>query len=305
MPAIDFRKMEATGNDYVYFGPFIEAGEISRPRTEEVLEWLTEDRIRHISDRHFGIGGDGVVLVGPANGEGSAARMFMWNADGSPSAMCGNALRSVAALLHEHLQLSDFSVETGDHTYHCAIEGVRDGQTWTTVNMGPPILDPEQVPYAPVLSEILEPADVRSLRPASIKLHTPAQDWTGRILSMGNPHFVVDVTGAKPSLDRMDLRSIGPGLEHHVGFPERVNIEFIEWVGDATIRQRTFERGSGETLSCGSGACAAFIAARAEKPGLESLTIRLRGGNLQLSLKEGNIWMYGPARVVFGGTLEF
>ena len=303
---IRFRKMEATGNDYVYFGPYLTStGAFDRNRSESVLQWLTDSVIRRLSDRHFGVGGDGVVLVAPPLHENNAARMYMWNADGSPLAMCGNALRSVALLIHRETRRFHFSIETGDHSYECLVEET-ETDPLISVDMGPPILDLDTVPYAPVQSRMLEPANESELKPARIQLEADGQIWTGRTLSMGNPHFVVDLTENQVgSLDSLNLEALGPALEHHPAFPERVNIEFIERKDDRTIRQRTFERGSGETLSCGSGACAAFIASRANQ-GIKTtapLKIELRGGTLILSLEGNRIKMQGPARIVFEGLI--
>lgn len=325
MRSIPFRKLEATGNDYVYFGPFLQSGktDFDSGRTSEVLEWLTDHRIRRLSDRHFGVGGDGVVLIGPSTISGALARMHMWNADGSPSAMCGNALRSVALLLSEATGERNPRIQTGEHTYGCQVfpgeeagsapsprkeQGLSELQSlegMVTVDMGHGILAPDLVPFAEVQARLLQPEDSQKQQPALIEVRDSGDRiWKGRILSMGNPHFVVDLaenSRAEEELDTLDLERIGPLLENHPGFPERVNIEFVERIGDSEIRQRTFERGSGETLSCGSGACAAFLASR--KPGQNSLRIHLRGGSLDLSLDGQEIKMRGPARLVFEGSV--
>lgn len=306
---LHFRKMQATGNDYIYFGPYTteNSAALDGARTEQILEWLNEYRIRQLSDRHFGIGGDGVVLIAPPHGSDALARMYMWNADGSPSAMCGNALRSVALLLHRWSGEREFLVETGEkNQYRCRVEATTDSgeSAHVSVDMGLPILDPDQVPFAPVKARIIQPPDYHKLIPALVEVEdSTGKVWKGRILSMGNPHFVISLqeNGIEP-LESLDLQDLGPRLERHPAFPERVNIEFVEEKGPEGFRQRTFERGSGETLSCGSGACAAFVAARQD--GQQSLSIALRGGRLQLSLENGRIQMQGPASVVFDGSIE-
>ncbi|MEQ8351110.1 MAG: diaminopimelate epimerase [Leptospiraceae bacterium] len=305
---IHFRKMEATGNDYVYFGPYLSStGDFDRKRTDEILHWLTESNIRRISDRHFGIGGDGVVLVAPPTGD-SAARMYMWNGDGSPSHMCGNALRSVALLMHRESRRFHFFLETGDHTYECNLEESAE-EFLISVDMGPPLLNTDLIPFAQVQASLLRESEKGRIIPARIQIESENNSWQGYTLSMGNPHFVIDLEEHElGGLDGLDLRALGPGLEHHPAFPERVNVEFIEWKDQTTIRQRTFERGSGETLSCGSGACAAFIAARAkallEGNEIDELTVELRGGQLELSLQKGRIQMKGPANIVFEGWVS-
>ncbi|HBS07097.1 MAG TPA: diaminopimelate epimerase [Leptospiraceae bacterium] len=305
-----FRKMEATGNDYVYFGPYLgSTGNFDIARTDAILQWLTESTIRRISDRHFGVGGDGVVLVAPPRDpDAAAARMYMWNADGSPSAMCGNALRSVALLIHLETRRFHFSVEMGESIYDCKLEESGEGAFKISVDMGPPILPLDLVPFAEVQGRVIEKPDQARILPARVELDAGGISWSGYTLSMGNPHFVVDLgEHTAGGLDGLDLRTMGPVLEHHSAFPERVNTEFIEWKDSGRIRQRTFERGSGETLSCGSGACAAFIAARAsvEKQGrtLNELEVELRGGVLELSLHEDRIQMTGPAHIVFEGWI--
>ncbi|MBI40581.1 MAG: diaminopimelate epimerase [Leptospiraceae bacterium] len=307
---IRFRKMEATGNDYVYFGPYLSStGQFDRQRTEETLQWLTGSTIRKLSDRHFGVGGDGVVLVAAAREEsGAAARMYMWNADGSPSAMCGNALRSVALLIHMETRRFHFAIEMGEKVYDCKIEPSGEEDFSISIDMGPPILTLDLVPFAPVQGTVLIQPETTRAMPARVALEAGSVQWSGYTLSMGNPHFVIDLGEHEAgSLDGLNLRTLGPALEHHPAFPERVNTEFIEWKDAGTIRQRTFERGSGETLSCGSGACAAFIAARAsaiqDGRALDKLTVELRGGVLELSLEQDRIRMKGPARIVFEGWI--
>ncbi|MCB1138157.1 MAG: diaminopimelate epimerase [Leptospiraceae bacterium] len=320
MRSIPFRKLEATGNDYVYFGPFLHSGraDFDQRRTSEVLEWLTDHRIRKLSDRHFGIGGDGVVLIGPSALPGAHARMHMWNADGSPSAMCGNALRSVALLLARATGQRKFRIQTGDHTYVCEVSvsgqerpELRDSaeeeilEAMVSVDMGHGMFAPDMVPFAEVKATLLQSEDAQQQKPALVEVRdSDDRCWKGRIISMGNPHFVVDMAENARSgeeLDTLDLDSIGPLLESHAAFPERVNVEFVERTADTEIRQRTFERGSGETLSCGSGACAAFLASRG--PGQNALRIHLRGGSLDLSLDGDEIKMRGPARLVFAGEV--
>ncbi len=279
--------MEGTGNDYVYF----DALDHSAPA-------LSPAQIARISDRHFGIGGDGVVVIGPSSR--AAASMLMWNADGSSSAMCGNALRCVALLVHRRTKSAEFILESGAGLHNVKIvQSAQEGDTAVVqIDMGVPHFGADQIPFLPAKAE--------SAPPGPPFLEVPF-DWKGRrltgtLVSMGNPHcvFFVDDPETFPVLEA------GPHFEHHPAFPARANIEFVSVRKDGTLQQRTFERGSGETLSCGSGACAVLVASVLTGKGPVKNTIHLRGGDLDLEWKgsisaPGPVLLTGPARIVFEG----
>lgn len=287
MSAVTFTKMEGTGNDYVYFdglgapSPALSPGQIAR-----------------ISDRHFGVGGDGVVIVAPS--KRAAASMLMWNADGSSSAMCGNALRCVALLVHRRSGEREFVLESGSGLHNVKILNVNSdgGSAVVQIDMGIPAFNAEQIPFLPRYA-----ASPPNGPPF---IETPF-DWEGSrmsatLVSMGNPHCVFFVEDP----ETFPVLRAGPYFEQHRAFPERANIEFVSVRKDGTLAQRTYERGSGETLSCGSGACAVLVASVLTGRGPSRNTIHLRGGDLELEWKgtaatSGPVLLTGPARIVFVG----
>ncbi len=298
-----FVKMEGTANDYVFFDALdFPADAVPVPNTET---------IRRISDRRTGVGGDGVVLIAPPQSPEARARMLMWNADGSSSAMCGNALRCIALHVHRRSGETEFVLESGAGSHRARVlefdESSRSGVF--EIDVGPPIFAAERIPFKGNGHSADGPLiDV----PLQLEVPTALRDHgsndlevRGVVVSMGNPHLVLFVDDA----DREPVELLGPLLEHHPAFPERTNVEFVSPDPELPgLYQRTFERGSGETLSCGSGACAVHVAAvltgRAERRG----KIRVRGGVLELEwngdvANPGGVKMRGPARVAFTGTL--
>lgn len=276
---IHFTKMHGTGNDYVYVDTFRE--EIDDPAQLAV----------RVSDRHFGIGSDGLILVAPS--DKADCRMIMYNADGSEGAMCGNGIRCVAKYAYEHgiVDTAHITVETksGVKTLDLTVE---DGiVTYVQVNMGRAILRPSEIP-------LRAEGDTFVAQPLIVE----GKEYKATCVSMGNPHCVIFTEG----IDALDLTKTGPLFENHELFPDRINTEFVEVVDGHTIRMRVWERGSGETISCGTGTCAATVAAVLNgycRQG-EEIEVQIRGGKLyDTYMENGEVMMKGPAVTVFEGEL--
>jgi len=272
-----FTKMHGIGNDYVYMNVFDQP----EPRDPAALA-------RAISDRHRGVGSDGLVLIGPS--ERANARMRMFNADGSEGEMCGNAIRCVAKYLYERqlVEADRITVETGRGVLPLDLE--RDGRTVrrVRVEMGTPILEAERIP---------------TTLPGRPPLDTPIEidGETLRVtcVSMGNPHAVAFVE----NVDAVPLERIGPRVEHHPSFPKRVNFHVVERVGPDEVRMRTWERGSGITMACGTGACAVCVAGALTGRTERRVLAHLPGGDLELEWPADDqpVLMTGPAEEVFSG----
>lgn len=287
MQSVQFIKMEGIGNDYVFIDHLG-----SNTPIQAQTSW-----IQGIADRHFGVGGDGLVLI--EKSDRAAARMVMFNADGSQSAMCGNALRCIGLYVFEKSGQRDFQLESdiGLHQVRVVSGEPGSGEAILEVNQGAPIFERPRIPFA---QQGPEPA-----QNASIQL-TDGTEYHATVLSMGNPHCVIFVDDA----DAIELEKIGPRIENHPDFPERTNVEFvapdITMTGQTGLYQRTWERGSGETLACGSGACAVAVAAILAGKFEHTVPIRLRGGSLELSWAglenpAADVLLRGPARIVFKG----
>ncbi len=274
-----FTKMHGAGNDYVYVNCF-----------EELFPSDVAKLAIQISDRHFGVGGDGLVLICPS--EVADARMRMFNADGSEAEMCGNAVRCVAKYLYDHgiARNESLKIETGRGVLalQCQVENGRVQSV--RVNMGPPILKSAEIPTT-------LPNDP----PIRQTLVAAGREFEVTCVSMGNPHcitFVDEIT------DDWVLR-VGPEIERHPAFPRRINAEFIQVLSPSEFRMRVWERGSGETLACGTGACAAAVAGVLAGLTQRKVTAHLRGGDLQLDWADsGDVFMTGPATEVFSGVFE-
>lgn len=274
-----FTKMHGTGNDYVYVNLFQET--VKNPEQLAV----------QISDRHFGIGSDGLILIAPS--DVADCRMIMYNADGSEGAMCGNGIRCVAKYAYEHgiVQETHITIETksGIKTLDLTVE---DGLvTYIQVNMGQAILRPEDIPVkAEGETFIAQP------------LVVDGKEYAATCVSMGNPHCVIFTD----NIEELDLEKIGPGFENHSLFPDRINTEFVEIIDEHTIRMRVWERGSGETISCGTGTCASVVAAVLNghcRQG-EEIEVQIRGGKLyDTYLESGEVMMKGSATTVFDGEI--
>ena len=277
-----FTKMQGAGNDYVYVDCF-----------HERLPDDPAELARRVSDRHFGIGGDGLILICPS--KAADARMWMFNADGSEAEMCGNGIRCLAKYVHDHgiCPKETLKIETAAGVLSLDLEVV-DGRTERVrVDMGEPILEPERVPTTlpgnseldgnPVVQTPLE-IDGHSLRVTCV--------------SMGNPHAIIYVD--EPT-DHWVL-NIGPKLEVDAHFPNRTNAEFVQVLSPTEVRMRVWERGSGETLACGTGATAVCVAGVLTGRTKRKILAHLPGGDLELQWADDNhAYMTGPAVEVFSG----
>ncbi len=277
---LHFTKMHGTGNDYVYVDLYKE--QVPDPSALAI----------QISDRHFGIGSDGLILIAPS--KVADCRMIMYNADGSEGAMCGNGIRCVAKYAYDHgiVDNKDIAIETksGIKSVKCTVE---DGEvTYVEVNMGQAILAPADIP-------VVGAGDTYIDQPLMVS----GREYKVTCVSMGNPHCVIFTDG----IDEMDLEKIGTAFEHHPAFPDRINTEFVQVIDDHTIKMRVWERGSGETISCGTGSCASTVAAvlngYCKKD--EEIEVQIRGGVLYDTYREeGDVLMKGPAKTVFEGDIE-
>ncbi len=272
-----FVKMHGAGNDYIYIDCF----------QEEVPE--PEKLAARISDRHFGVGGDGLILIMPS--ERADLRMRMFNADGSEAEMCGNGIRCVAKYAYDHnlVHKETIAVETLAGILHLQLFPKEGKVERVRVNMGQPRLLGKEIP-------VKDTPDERIIdRPLQV------QDTTFQItcVSMGNPHCVIFVE----ETDTFPVASVGPLIEHHPFFPQRTNVEFVRVFNRHEIQMRTWERGSGETLACGTGSCAAAVASILTGKTDQRLTVHLLGGDLELEWAgEGHpVFMTGPATEVFTG----
>ena len=276
---LKFTKMHGIGNDYIYFNCFKD--KIDDPEALAI----------RLSDRHFGVGGDGIIMIMPS--EAADFRMRMFNADGSEGKMCGNATRCIGKYVYDRglTDKTDITLETlsGIKKLHLS---VKDGAVETvSVDMGKAVLD---APKIPVLA--------KTPRVIGEPVHIAGGEPTITCVSMGNPHCVVFTDG----IDDMPLEQIGPKFENDPIFPERVNAEFVEAVDAKTLRMRVWERGSGETWACGTGACAVCVAAveNGISPRDTDITVKLRGGDLTINYhSDGTVIMTGPATFVFDGEL--
>ncbi|MCG6143433.1 diaminopimelate epimerase [Leptospira bandrabouensis] len=277
---INFTKMEGIGNDYVY----IDA-------TKNDIR-LSPEQIQKLSDRNFGIGGDGVIFI--RNSKTGEFQMDMYNSDGSSSEMCGNGVRCVGKFVFDHglTKNQKPTIETGKGVLTLDLKTGNNGKVeMVTVDMGEPILKPSLVPILwtgdePVINQVLE---------------VQGKQYHFTAVSMGNPHCVIYVDDA----DAFPVREIGPLIENHPLFPRRVNVEFVSVRGKDHLYQRTWERGAGETLACGTGACAVTVASILNGKTGRSVKIDLRGGTLNIEWKEnGSVMMTGPAKEVFSGEVE-
>lgn len=274
-----FTKMHGLGNDYVYVNCF-----------EETVENPSELAIK-VSDRHFGIGGDGLILIRPS--EVADFEMAMYNADGSRGEMCGNGIRCVAKYVFDKglTDKTDISIDTlaGIKYLNLTIENGK--VALVKVNMGEPEFLAEKIP---VLAE--------EERVIQQPLLVNGREYSVTCVSMGNPHCI---TFLEEDVRDLDLSSVGPYFENHKCFPKRINTEFVNVIDRKNLRMRVWERGSGETLACGTGACATAVAAVVNGLTEDEVTVQLLGGDLKIRWdKEKNlVYMTGPAAIVFDGEM--
>lgn len=291
-----FTKMHGCGNDYVYVNCFTETVE----HPEEVA--------KKVSDRHFGIGSDGLILIRPS--KVADFEMAMYNADGSRGEMCGNGIRCVAKYVYDFglTDQTSISVETLAGIKYLNLT-VADGKVEKVrVNMGAPVLEPSGIPVlmSGELSAAGTLAESMTGQAAPIiaqPLDVAGKEYQVTCVSMGNPHCV---TFVDEDVRTLDLTKIGPDFEHHEVFPKRVNTEFVNVIDETHLRMRVWERGSGETLACGTGTCATVVAAVLNGLTKDAADVELLGGTLHIEWDrdENLVYMTGPATVVFSGEIE-
>lgn len=275
-----FIKMHGIGNDYIYVDEFLYKAPAD-----------IGDAARLASDRHTGIGGDGLILIQPS--QIADCKMRMFNADGSEGRMCGNAIRCIARyMLERHPEICP-----GDTVRIETLSGIkivtaqRDAEgnpSMLRADMGAPGLSPESIP-------------VLTATPQDLSIEVPGFSGCGVCVSMGSPHIVFFID-SDPS--ELDIAHIGPAIESHSLFPERVNVEFVQTQPDGSLKMRVWERGSGETMACGTGACATAVAAMLKgRTPQRTATVHLRGGDLIIEWNPNNnrVYMTGPAALVFEG----
>lgn len=280
---LHFSKMEGAGNDYVYVDGF----------EEKIGEDKKSALAVRLSDRHFGVGGDGLIFINP--GKKADVEMEMYNADGTRGEMCGNGIRCVGKYAYDKglVKGSTFTVESFGKVHHLEVtEKNPDGTASALrVDMGAPILEAEKIPviadHSPVVDEPIE---------------VDGKMYHMTCVSMGNPHAVLFVE----NVDSLDLPVIGPKFENHSRFPKRVNTEFVQVLDRSHVRMRVWERGSGETLACGTGCCATLTACVLNGRTDRRIVVEVRGGRItcEWNQKEDVIYMTGPAAFVFGGEIE-
>ena len=276
-----FTKMHGIGNDYVYVNCFQET--VKDPCAVA----------KFVSDRHFGIGSDGLILIKPS--DIADCEMDMYNLDGSQGAMCGNGIRCVAKYVYDYgiVNKTSISVATKSGIKYLDLT-VKDGKVSTVkVNMGSPILTAKQIPVVSETEEVLD---------APIEVNGDVYRFTA--VSMGNPHAIVYMD----DVEHLEIEKIGPAFESHVFFPDRVNTEFVKVIDNHTVQMRVWERSSGETLACGTGACAVAVASilNGHVDGTQPVTVKLLGGDLEIfwDRDDNLVYMTGPAATVFDGEID-
>ena len=276
-----FTKMHGCGNGYIYVDG-----------TKEILTPQEKPEVvRCLSDRHFGIGGDGVIFINPSRE--ADFEMEMYNMDGSRAEMCGNGIRCVAKFVYDKglTDKTSISVISCGKIKYLTLS-IENGKVSTVrVNMGSPILKAKDIPVISDKEEVI-----------GDEIEVAGENYKITCVSMGNPHAVVFVD----EVAGLPLEKIGPLFENHVRFPKRVNTEFVKVLDENTVEMRVWERGTGETLACGTGACATVVACVLNGLTKEQVTVKLLGGNLQIQWdRESNlVYMTGPATTVFEGEIE-
>lgn len=273
-----FTKMHGIGNDYVYVNGFTE--QIANP---------SEVAIK-ISDRHYGIGSDGLIIIKPS--DKADFTMEMYNADGSQGAMCGNGMRCVAKYVYDYglTDKTSFSVDTLAGIKYPEVTVENGKVSLIKVNMGQPILKPEQIPVKLGGETCID-------QPIMVD----GAEYRITCVSMGNPHGIVYMD----DIEHLEIEKIGPKFEFHEAFPDRVNTEFVKVIDRKTLQMRVWERGSGETLACGTGACAVAVASILNGLADDDVTVKLAGGDLHIrwDREENLVYMTGTATTVFDGEI--
>ncbi len=277
-----FTKMHGCGNDYIYFNCITDK-EVQNPNEVSIK----------LSDRHFGIGGDGIVMILPSENHDATMRMF--NADGSEGKMCGNAIRCVAKYIYDNgiCKKNPLKIDTlsGVKTLYLTTEN--DLVKSVRVDMGAPILSAKEIPVITESEQFIS---------EKIEVEALGREFVGTCVSMGNPHLVIFCD----EVASLELDKIGPSFEKHEIFPENVNTEFVKVIDKNTLEMRVWERGSGETLACGTGTCATVVAAVlngfCEKN--TDVTVKLLGGELVINYTDETVFMTGTCDKAFDGTVE-
>lgn len=274
-----FTKMQGIGNDYIYVNCFQE--KVENPG--EVAKM--------VSDRHFGIGSDGLILIKPS--DVADFEMDMYNSDGSRGAMCGNGIRCVAKYVYDYglTHKTSITVNTASGIKYLDLTIENGKAVQIRVNMGTPILEASKIPVISEKEKVIDEPIVAGNK-----------EYRITAVSMGNPHAVTYIDDVKG----LDIEKIGPQFEHHSIFPDRVNTEFVKVLDRNTVEMRVWERGSGETLACGTGACAVAVASILNGYTEDEVTVKLLGGDLKIywDRKENLVYMTGPAEVVFDGEIK-
>ncbi|WP_455619396.1 diaminopimelate epimerase [Eisenbergiella sp.] len=278
---MNFTKMQGCGNDYVYIDGF----------TEKVPLEKKPDFVRRMSDRHFGIGGDGVIFVNPS--ELADFEMEMYNADGTRAEMCGNGIRCVAKFVYDKglTDKTEITVESFGQVKYLRLFTENGRVKQVRVDMGEPVLRAEEIPVVCGSGQAVAEA-----------IEVEGRMYEMTCVSMGNPHAVVymeDVAG-------LEIEKVGPFFENHPRFPRRVNTEFVKVLDRNTVEMRVWERGSGETLACGTGCCAVAVACVLNGLTERRVMVKVLGGALEIEWDEKNnrVYMTGPAETVFEGCVE-
>lgn len=279
MQTFNFTKMHGAGNDYIYVNCF-----------EEKIDDINATA-KAVSDRHFGIGSDGLVLICPS--DKADFRMDMYNSDGTQAEMCGNATRCVGKYVHDKglTDKTTVTLETLAGIKILKLNLDENGEVETVcVNMGQPELVPKNIPIDSDLDRFIQ-------QPVEVD----GKEYLVTGVSMGNPHAITYIDDT----DSLEIEKIGPKFENHKMFPRRINTEFAQIVDRHTIKMRVWERGAGETLACGTGACATMVAANLSNLVDDEADLVLIGGTLHIrwDKEENNIYMTGPAKFVFDGTI--
>lgn len=275
-----FAKMQGCGNDYVYINGFEE--KIDNEKKPEL--------VRRLSERHFGIGSDGVIFINPSNI--ADFEMEMYNADGSRSEMCGNGIRCVAKYVYDKKMTTrkEFTIESFGKVKYITIIEENGVAKLIRVGMGSPELRTELIPA-------IYDAETIIAKPIEVD----GKVWEGTCVSMGNPHVVLFVDDVK----KMDLESIGPKFENHTMFPNRTNTEFVKIIDENTVEMRVWERGTGETLACGTGCCATAVACILNEKTGNKVLVKVLGGEIlvEWDRQTNEIYMTGPGEFVFEGEI--
>lgn len=276
-----FTKMQGCGNDYVYINGF----------TEHIPDNEKSELAIKLSERHFGIGSDGIIFINP--GKVAEFEMEMYNADGSRSEMCGNGMRCVGKYIYDYglTDKTEVTVESAGAIKYLSLYPGADGKIERIrVNMGAPILKASEIPVVSENETVVDEA-----------ITVLGNDYKMTCVSMGNPHAVVFMDGVK----ELDIEAIGPHFENHERFPRRTNTEFVQIIDRSHVLMRVWERGTGETLACGTGCCATVVACILNGLTDNKVDVEVLGGHIEIewNREENLVYMTGPAKVSFDGEI--